>query len=309
LARRDAALPGRVLFSVAAGGLVAAVLSVVAVPLTYFTTGDWNEIDRYISNTPSRGAFHLKDVNAAGSQYILAALLSLVLAPAGRGARVAWRMGQAALVVALWMSGSRAAITAGVVGVAVWAILAWLARRGLELPRVSPRVLGACALAVIVALTGSVRLGSAQATTGSASLSLGIRAEFLKTSLAMMATAPLTGVGIGTYYERSGQFMTPILREIYGRENAHNYFLQTWAELGLIGLLAFLWWLGRALGVGWMRVLREGWSGPAFAAACGCSVFLVTCVTGHPFLVVEVATLFWAALGATVSLGAEPPET
>jgi len=309
LARRDAALPGRVLFSVAAGGLVAAVLSVVAVPLTYFTTGDWNEIDRYISNTPSRGAFHLKDVNAAGSQYILAALLSLVLAPAGRGARVAWRMGQAALVVALWMSGSRAAITAGVVGVAVWAILAWLARRGLELPRVSPRVLGACALAVIVALTGSVRLGSAQATTGSASLSLGIRAEFLKTSLAMMATAPLTGVGIGTYYERSGQFMTPILREIYGRENAHNYFLQTWAELGLIGLLAFLWWLGRALGVGWMRVLREGWSGPAFAAACGCSVFLLTCVTGHPFLVVEVATLFWAALGATVSLGAEPPQT
>jgi len=99
-----------------------------------------------------------------------------------------------------------------------------------------------------------------------------------------------------------------VLREIYGRENAHNYFLQTWAELGLVGLLAFLWWLGRALGVGWMHVRREGWSGPAFAAVCGCSVFLLTCVTGHPFLVVEVATLFWAALGATVSLGAEPPE-
>ena len=49
LARRDVAVPGRVLFSVAAAGLLAAVLSVVAVPVVYFTTGDWNEIDRYIS--------------------------------------------------------------------------------------------------------------------------------------------------------------------------------------------------------------------------------------------------------------------
>ena len=147
LARRDVAVPGRVLFSVAAAGLLAAVLSVVAVPVVYFTTGDWNEIDRYISVTRSRGAFHLGDVNAAGSQYVLAALLSLALAPAGRGARIAWRVGQAAIVVALWMSGSRAAMTAGAAGVAVWGVVAWLASRGLGAPRLSPRVLGACAVA------------------------------------------------------------------------------------------------------------------------------------------------------------------
>jgi O-antigen ligase len=309
LARRDSAVPGRVLFSVAAAGLLAAAVSVVAVPVIYFTTGDWNEIDRYISATRSRGAFHLRDVNAAGSQYILAALLSLASAPDGRGARIAWRVGQAAIVVALWMSGSRAATVAGTAGVAVWAIVSWLANRGLGAPRWSPRVLGACAVALIVVLTGSVRFGSAQASTGSASLSLSIRGEFLQTSLGMMATAPLAGVGIGTYYERSSQFMTPALRAIYGHENAHNYFMQTWAELGLIGLLAFLWWLGRALGAGWMRVRAEGWSGQAFAAVCGCGMYLLTCVTGHPFLVVEVAVLFWATLGATVALGAEPPET
>ena len=85
--------------------------------------------------------------------------------------------------------------------------------------------------------------------------------------------------------------------------------MQTWAELGLIGLLAFLWWLGRALGAGWIRVRREGWSGPAFAAVCGCGVYLLTCVTGHPFLVVEVAVPFWAALGATAALGDESPRT
>src|SRR5205085_1834415 len=147
------ALPGRVLWSVAGAGLLAAVLSVVAVPVTYLTTGDWNEIDRYISVTRSRGAFHLKDVNAAGSHYILAALLSLALTPAGRGARVAWRVGQAAIVLALWMSGSRAAIVAGAAGVIAWALIAGLARRGVGAPRWPPWVLGACGLVLIAALT------------------------------------------------------------------------------------------------------------------------------------------------------------
>jgi O-antigen ligase len=305
LARRDPAVPRQVLFAVAVAGLAAAVLTVVAVPVIYLSTGDWNEIDRYISVTRSRGAFHLKDVNAAGSQYILAGLLSLVLAPAGRRARLAWRVAQVALLVALWMSGSRAAITAGALGLVVWAVSVWLAGRGLGAPRLSARTLGACGLVVIAALTGSVRLGNEQATTGSASLSLSIRGEFLETSRRMIATAPLTGVGIGTYYERSSQFMPPALRAIYGNENAHNYFLQVWAEVGLLGLLVFLWWLGRALGAGWTRVRNEGWRGLPFAAVCACGVYLLTCVTGHPFLVVETAVPFWAALGATAALDAE----
>jgi hypothetical protein len=57
-----------------------------------------------------------------------------------------------------------------------------------------------------------------------------------------------------------------------------------------------------------MRVRHEGWHGPAFAAVSGCGVYLLTCVTGHPFLVVEVAAPFWAALGATAALGAESSE-
>ncbi len=308
LARRDSAVPRRVLLSVAASGLLAAALSVVAVPVIYFTTGDWNEIDRYISVTRSRGAFHLQDVNAAGSQYILAGLLSLALTPAGRGWRAVWRVGQAAIIVALWMSGSRAAITAGTAGLVVWAVAAWLAHRRVGTPRLSPRVLGACGVAVLVAMTASVRLGSAEATSGSASRSLSLRGQFLETSLGMMATAPLTGVGIGTYYDRSNQFMPSDLRAIYGRENAHNYFMQVSAELGLVGLCGFLWWLGRALGSGWTQVRRDGWGSVAFAAVCGCGAYLLTCVTGHPFLVVEAAVPFWAALGATAALGSELPE-
>jgi hypothetical protein len=40
---------------------------------------------------------------------------------------------------------------------------------------------------------------------------------------------------------------------------------------------------------------------------CSCAAYLLTCVTGHPFLVVEAAVPFWASLGAGVAL-ASPGE-
>jgi O-antigen ligase len=151
-------------------------------------------------------------------------------------------------------------------------------------------------------LTASARLGSASAATGSATLSLAIRAEFLETSLRMWATSPVLGVGVGTYYERSGQFMPPGIAAIYGRENAHNYYLQTAAELGVIGLVLFLWWLGAALARLWQGAQGRPRDGVLLAVSCACGAYLLTCVTGHPFLVVEAAVPFWASLGAGVAL-------
>lgn len=299
LLRRDAALARRVLVATSLSAVAASVATIVSVPVTYFTTGDWNEIDRYISVTRSRGAFHLRDVNAAGSQYILAGLVSLGLMREGAGARWGWRVGQVALVVALWMSLSRAAIVSGALFVAVWVAGRHWVRRGGQLPRVSPQLLGAAAVVVLVALTASARLGSATATSGSASRSLGIRAEFLETSVRMFATAPVFGVGVGTYYQRSNAFMPAGIRAIYGRENAHNYFMQVLAELGVVGLATFLWWLGSALRRLWSRGLDAGPDSLAFATCLACGAYLLTSVTGHPFLVVEAAVPFWAVLASS----------
>ncbi|HEY6506723.1 MAG TPA: O-antigen ligase family protein, partial [Vicinamibacterales bacterium] len=297
LVRRDADLPRQVLVATALSVIAAAAASIVAVPVNYFVTGDWNEIDRYISVTRSRGAFHLRDVNAAGSLYILVGLVSLGLMR--EGARRWWWAGQVALVVALRMSGSRAAMVAGALFLAVWVAWRQWVQRGSGLPRVSPRVLGSAALAVIVALTLSARLGSASATTGTASRSLAIRAEFLDTSLRMFATAPVLGVGVGTYYQRSNAYMPPGIRAIYGRENAHNYYMQVLAELGIAGLGVFLWWLGEPLRRLWTKSLAGGTDSLAFATCLACGAYLLTCVTGHPFLVVEAAVPFWAVLAAS----------
>lgn len=303
LARLEPELPRRLILVVACSGLAAAVASVLAVPITYLATGDFNEVLRYlVVSTRSRGSFHLGDVNAAGSHYILAGLLSLPFALANGHARKWWKVGHGALVVALWMSGSRAAWAAGAVGAVLWIAVRRFAAGNGRLPAVSIRVLGIAAVTALVMLTASARLGSASAATGSATLSLAIRAEFLQTSLRMWATSPVLGVGVGTYYERSGEFMPPGIEAIYGRENAHNYYLQTAAELGVIGLALFLWWLGAALARLWQGAQDRPRDGVLLAVSCACGAYLLTCVTGHPFLVVEAAVPFWASLGAGVAL-------
>lgn len=302
LSRSDPALPRRVLFSVALSGILAAAASVIAVPITYLMTGDFNEVLRYVVITRSRGSFHLHDVNAAGSHYILAGLLSLPFASASGPAQVWWRAGYAMLVAALWMSGSRAAWVAGALGGAAWCAVRWRAARGRHLPAVSTRTLAVVAIVVLVALTASARLGSESGSSGSASKSLAIRAEFLETSLRMWATSPVLGVGVGTYYERSNAFMPPGIRAIYGHENAHNYFLQVATELGVVGFVVLLWWLGAALATVWHGATRQANDSLLLAVGCGCAAYLLTCITGHPFLVIEAAIPFWATLAAGVAL-------
>ena len=302
LSRHDPTLPRRMLFAVALSSLLAAAASVVAVPITYLTTGDFNEVLRYVVITRSRGSFHLHDVNAAGSQYILGGLLSLAFAVASGPAQTWWRAGYVVLVAALWMSGSRAAWVAGALGAVSWWVVRSRTARNGRLPVVSTRALAVAAVLVLVALTASARLGSQSASSGSATRSLAIRAEFLETSLRMWATSPVLGVGVGTYYDRSSEFMPPGIHAIYGRENAHNYYLQVATELGVIGFVLFLWWLGAGLARVWQSAQRHASDPALLAVLCSCAAYLLTCVTGHPFLVVEAAVPFWACLGAGVAL-------
>jgi O-antigen ligase len=266
----------------------------------YYATGDYNEIERYIGSTPSRGAFHLQDVNAAGSHYILSGLIALGLLGSIGRARWPWFVSLAMLVVALWMSGSRAAAVAAIAMTLVWFGVQARVARGWAFPSVSARQLGVASVVVLALLTGVGRFGSSNADVGSASRSLSIRGEFLDTSVRMFATAPVAGVGIGTYYERSSVFMSPTLRALYGRENAHNYYMQVLAELGVVGLAVFLWWLGSALAPAWRAAVARP-ATEAFALCLGCAAYLLTCVTGHPFLVVEAAVPFWVALGVAAA--------
>ena len=114
----------------------------------------------------------------------------------------------------------------------------------------------------------------------------------------MFASAPVFGVGIGRHFDRSAEFMPADLRAIYGNENAHNYFAQQFAELGVVGGTLFLWFVCALLIAGW----RSARARPADAMLAGllaaAGAYLLTSVTGHPLLVPEAAFPFWVAAGA-----------
>jgi hypothetical protein len=125
----------------------------------------------------------------------------------------------------------------------------------------------------------------------------------------MFASAPVFGVGVGRYFDQSGAFMPDTLRELYGNENAHNYFAQQFAELGIVGGLLFAWLVWTLLTAGWSAVRghAEEPSAVMVGLFAGVGAYLLTCVTGHPLLVPEAAFPFWIAAGALVATVASPP--
>lgn len=71
---------------------------------------------------------------------------------------------------------------------------------------------------------------------------MGSRFEIWSAAINMISSYPLMGVGQGEFYHLSSNisFSKSEFLRLNGGENAHNYFLQTFAELGLIGISGFL---------------------------------------------------------------------
>lgn len=304
LSGADPRLPRRVGYAVAAAGLTAAAGTLVDIPLRYVRTNfDPNILMRYLRG--SRGSIHMADVNAAGSHYALSGLLALAFAREAHGGRAAWIVGLLLLAPAFGASGSRAAMVAVACALALaWAVSrGWFRREGpTALSRRAVAALAVMAVVAALASTAWLVARGRQANKGTAAWSMSLREQFLVTSARMFATAPVFGVGVGNYYERSGEFMPAQIKELYqGHENAHNYFAQVIVELGIVGGPLFLWLLGAAMLALWRTARAQTGYTFELAMFAACTAFLLTCVTGHPLLVVEAAVPFWALIGAGVA--------
>ena len=269
--------------------LAAATLVDVAVQWAGMNYEGWFLL-RYVRG--ERFSLHMADLNAAGSLYVLGGIVAVAIAAArARGRSLAI----AALVVttpAFWLTGSRTAFVATLAG---FLILALVRQRK---PATRVQLAAAAAGLLLLVIAGAFTVDWQSDVQGSAANSARLRSQFTQTSARMFASAPLFGVGIGKYFDRSAQFMPADLRAIYGNENAHNYFAQQFAELGIVGGAMFLWLVCSSLFAGW-RGARTRPSDTMLAgllAAVG--AYLLTSLTGHPLLVPEAAFPFWIAAGA-----------
>lgn len=275
-----------------------ASLTVLAVATFVVIGREWAErgyeawfLLRYVRG--ERISAHLRDLNAAGSLYVLAGLATVAAATLDARRRVVWLLALAPIVPALALTGSRTSFLAAVGGLLILAV----AQRRWPLTR--RQATTSVALVAVLLLAGIATMDWQPDVQGSAGRAANLRSQFLETTARMFASAPVFGVGTGRYFDRSAEFMPAALRALYGNENAHNYFAQQFAELGLVGGLLFVWLVWAVVSAGWAaaRGAESTASAALVALFAGVSAYLLTCLTGHPLLVPEAAFPFWIACG------------
>ena len=290
--RRQPSLAVSLPVALCAGGALAGAMSV----LIFEGIGPANVLAAY--RKLGRPA-HIFDVNAAGSYFAMLLCLALAAtARARRMARAAWIPIVVMNGIGLWLADSRSAGAA--LMITAMLALVWLVTRN----RSTRTRVAALAIVIAVGAAGSfirARLLERDPLFHGA----GFRQQFYATSLRMIQARPLSGVGIGQYARLSPLFLTPQLAWSYGFENAHNYFLQIGGELGIPGLAFFVIWIGSAIAIV-ARTLERAVDIRLLGASCGIVAFLMTCVTGHPLLVSEVAFPFWIQFGLMLGLAASP---
>jgi O-antigen ligase len=292
---RPALMP-LVLKTSAIGAVFAAAINVFTLARAAARGDDfWSALARYASTL--RWSVPYADVNAAGSYFLMGALLAAGAGAAVTGVRrVSWAAAAVLVSGALWLTGSRAAVLAGILGVAVTFAIVHLSRAG------SRHVRRAAALAAVACLVG-IGLTAAlpkRGTQKSTSTALDVRLGLAQASARMIASRPVFGIGLGEFYQRSGEFSSPDLVQLFPpavHENAHNNFLQVAAELGLAGGLTFAWLIAAILTLAFRGAARTRRAADTLRAAAVAG-FIITWLGGHPLLIPDIAFPFWIAAGA-----------
>ncbi|HKP51111.1 MAG TPA: O-antigen ligase family protein [Chloroflexia bacterium] len=137
--------------------------------------------------------------------------------------------------------------------------------------------------------------------------SLSMRVLHWKSALKMIRDYPITGVGIDQF---SNQFQRPDYkyrekeqdRELY-TAHPHNFVLDYWVSLGIIGLFVLVWLLWRYFRVAVARVKQKAQEGDRVGKALALGllasmvVFLVHGMVDNSYFLMDLASLFWLSCG------------
>lgn len=273
-----------------AGATGAAALNVVRLLMAALRQPDaLRALREYAVN--ARISAQYSDWNAAGSYFAMVLVIACAFA---LHRRFAYAAPAVVIAAALWLTGSRTAIAAVMVValIATVVVLRPTNRRRAALFTV------VIALLAIAAVAGWRYYPAAR--NDSPAFSLTTRVPLWRAGVRMMATDPLFGVGVGRFYDLSPSYAAPVLAVIWrARENAHNNFVQTLAELGVPGLIFFILIVGGA----WFRAARAARTHHDWSLPSAVGTYLLTCLTGHPLLVLEAAFPFWIVVGMAAAHG------
>src|SRR3989338_2327205 len=155
-------------------------------------------------------------------------------------------------------------------------------------------------------LLGSSRLFTANFITSlnPADITIGERLRFWKITWQMIQHSPWLGNGVNMYYQKFSGFAPA--SEAY-RGYAHNCYLQLWSEIGIFGLVAFLWPLAAILGKNAIRGKTSGEFSLKNAIGIGLAAYLVQSFFDTNLYSLQVAMLFWVFWGVYAGLSLRSP--
>jgi putative inorganic carbon (HCO3(-)) transporter len=164
--------------------------------------------------------------------------------------------------------------------------------------------------ALVLALTPSL-LEERFETLTSGGGEIATRVDIWDTSVAIWQAEPVTGAGLGSFPEAYAQARVPGKQFLPHTQfepppHAHNVFLQILAEVGIVGLAAFLALLAGALPLA-ARLRRHGeawirWTGAGVLASL--VAFLAHNIFDVTLFQPETSVIFWVTLGLLSALAA-----
>jgi hypothetical protein len=276
----------------------------VAVGLTRFaaaTLRDGEIVSAWLRILPDVRYYSQYDLNAAGSTLVIVACAGLGLVAATHHRLVA-SIATLFVLTGVWMTGSRAALVALIAVLVLKPLLNVISTgdRRAWLSAAATVIVVAVAAAALYALYPAGR-------NVPTSVAYESRAIMLRTAWRAGLSDPVFGVGFGRLPERGREFGSTDMQRLMGvqgiRENAHNQYLQVFAELGLLGLSAFALLIGSA---GLITALRSPADPLLSWTSWGLIATLLTWILGHPLLVPEAAVTFWLFVGLVAGLGSAP---
>jgi O-antigen ligase len=246
----------------------------------------------------------IPSLNSAGAYFMLIAFVAIGTAAASRTTLIPGILASLISILGLWLTNTRTAIVAGLATTA--AAAAWrMAGRVRWLSSLQTALLAAgVALVVgvsVVAYNPSYILGA------QGNQSLYERVLLSETALRMMAASPLFGVGPSRFELAYRHFAVPELLQQNITYNPHNYFLWIGAELGVIGLVLFVWLIGQAFAVVWRQLAFRPSDYWLLATSAGLVAFVISWSGTQPLDVPQVAYTFWILLGVVTGYSIADP--